>query len=129
MFRMTERFQNDLQLVSRGVVCAALILVFVAVAFGQDRDDVIRIDTDLVAFEVTVVDKNGKPVRNLKEDEFRLFEDGVERSIDFFQPLSRHEKDRPLSVVFALDVSGSMTEPEIERLRSAMQSFIARLAD
>ena len=110
-------------------MCAALMMILAVVASAQDRDDVIKIDTELVSFEVTVVDKNGKPVRNLKEDEFRVFEDGTERSIDFFQPLTRNEKDRPLSVVFALDVSGSMTEAEIERLRGAMQSFIARLAD
>ena len=105
------------------------MMILAVVASAQDRDDVIKIDTELVSFEVTVVDKNGKPVRNLKEDEFRVFEDGTQRSIDFFQPLTRNEKDRPLSVVFALDVSGSMTEAEIERLRGAMQSFIARLAD
>ena len=126
---MTERVQNDMQLWNRGLVCAALMMILAVVASAQDRDDVIKIDTELVSFEVTVVDKNGKPVRNLKEDEFRVFEDGTERSIDFFQPLTRNEKDRPLSVVFALDVSGSMTEAEIERLRGAMQSFIARLAD
>jgi len=126
---MTERVQNDMRLWNRGLVCAALMMILAVVASAQDRDDVIKIDTELVSFEVTVVDKNGKPVRNLKEDEFRVFEDGTERSIDFFQPLTRNEKDRPLSVVFALDVSGSMTEAEIERLRGAMQSFIARLAD
>jgi len=126
---MTERVQNDMQLWNRGLVCATLMMILAVVASAQDRDDVIKIDTELVSFEVTVVDKNGKPVRNLKEDEFRVFEDGTERSIDFFQPLTRNEKDRPLSVVFALDVSGSMTEAEIERLRGAMQSFIARLAD
>jgi len=106
-------------------VCATLMMILAVVASAQDRDDVIKIDTELVSFEVTVVDKNGKPVRNLKEDEFRVFEDGTERSIDFFQPLTRNEKDRPLSVVFALDVSGSMTDAEIERLRFAMQSFIS----
>lgn len=129
MFRMTELFQNDRQLWKRGLVCLALIAILVFVGQAQDRDDVIKIDTDLASFEVTVVDKNGRPVRNLKEDEFRIYEDGVERKIDFFQPLTKNEKDRPLSVVFALDVSGSMTEAEIERLRSGMQSFIARLAD
>ncbi|HKP70159.1 MAG TPA: VWA domain-containing protein [Pyrinomonadaceae bacterium] len=126
---MTELFQNDRQLWKRGLVCLALIAILVFVGQAQDRDDVIKIDTDLASFEVTVVDKNGRPVRNLKEDEFRIYEDGVERKIDFFQPLTKNEKDRPLSVVFALDVSGSMTEAEIERLRSGMQSFIARLAD
>lgn len=111
------------------MVSAALLMILVFVASAQDRDDVIKVDTELVAFEVAVVDKGGKPVRNLKEDEFLVYEDGAERSIDFFQPLRRNEKDRPLSVVFALDVSGSMTEAEIERLRAAMQSFISRLAD
>ena len=126
---MTERVQNDLKPMSRFGACAVLVLLLVGAALGQDRDDVIRIDTDLASFEVTVTDKSGKPVRNLKQDEFRVYEDGVERNIDFFQPISKLDGDRPLSVVFALDVSGSMTEPEIDRLRSAMQGFIARLAD
>ena len=127
MFRMTELFQNDLQLWKSGLVCLAIVITMQIVGFAQDREDVIKIDTELVAFEVTVVDKGGKPVRNLKEEEFRVYEDGVERRIDFFQPITRNEKDRPLAVVFALDVSGSMTEAEIDRLRSAMRSFIARL--
>ena len=128
MFRMTEHPQNDLHSGGRVFLCFALVLILAVLASAQDRDEVIRIDTDLVAFEVTVVDKNGRPVRNLEEDEFRIYEDGVERKIDFFQPLTKNEKDRPLSVVFALDVSGSMTEAEIERLRTAMRSFVERLA-
>jgi Ca-activated chloride channel homolog len=129
MFRMTEHVQSDLKQLSCRTAFFVLVLLCVSVAFAQDRDDVIRIDTDLATFEVTVSDKSGKPVRNLKSDEFKIYEDGVERSIDFFQPLSKQDRDRPLSVVFALDVSGSMTEPEIDRLRSGMQGFIARLAD
>ncbi|HMJ08629.1 MAG TPA: VWA domain-containing protein, partial [Pyrinomonadaceae bacterium] len=61
--------------------------------------------------------------------DFRIFEDGVERPVDFFQPIRKVEERRPLSVVFALDVSGSMTPPELDKLKSAMQSFIDRLAD
>ena len=118
-----------MQLWNRILVCIAIALALVPALNAQDRDEVIKVDTELVAFEVTIVDKNGKPVRNLTENEFRVFEDGVERKIDFFQPLTKNDKERPLSVVFALDVSGSMTEPELDRLRSAMQSFIARLAD
>lgn len=129
MLRMTERVQNDPKLISRGAACVLLLLLLVTAAIGQDRDDVIRIDTDLASFEVTVTDKHGKPVRNLKQDEFQIFEDGVERGIDFFQPITKQDNGRPLSVVFALDVSGSMTEPEIEKLRTAMQGFVARLAD
>lgn len=96
---------------------------------GQTAEEVIRVDTELTAFEVTVIDKNGRPVRNLSEKDFRIFEDGVERSIEFFQPIKQQIEGRPLSVVFALDVSGSMTPEELEKLRTAMYSFTKRLAD
>lgn len=130
---MTDFDQNDPRKV-RGFFSLLLTLSFVLVsaisAIAQNTDDdVVRIDTDLVSFEVTVTDKHGKLVPNLRREDFRVFEDGVERPIDFFQPLRKSDERRPLSVVFALDVSGSMTEAEIERLRSAMQSFVSRLAD
>jgi Ca-activated chloride channel family protein len=111
------------------VLLFSIFLSSVSPARAQDENDVVRIDTDLVSFEVTVTDKNGKLVPNLRAEDFRLLEDGVERPIEFFQPLKKSNEGRPLSVVFALDVSGSMTEAEIGRLRSAMQTFISRLAD
>src|SRR5688572_31494900 len=130
MSRMTDNVQNDM-LPRAGILLHALVLILGCIGFAaaQDGDDVVRVDTDLVAFEVSVSDKHGNPVRNLRAEDFRVFEDGVERSIDFFQPVKRVDESRPLSVVFTLDVSGSMTDAEIERLRSAMQSFIARLAN
>jgi len=111
------------------VAIFSFILLSLIPAKAQDSDDVVRIDTDLVSFEVTVTDKQGRLVPNLRQEDFRLLEDGVERPIEFFQPLKKSNEGRPLSVVFALDVSGSMTEAEIGRLRSAMQAFISRLAD
>ena len=127
---MTDLIQIDgiVFRVLRAFLASAFVLLASHV-FAQDNEDIIRVDTELVAFEVTVADRNGKPVAGLKPDDFRVYENGVERPIDFFQPIVRHDDSRPLSIVFALDVSGSMTEAEIERLRSAMQSFIARLAD
>lgn len=105
-----------------------LIFLFTTVSQAQRADDVIRVETDLASFEVTVSDRSGKPVRGLTADEFRIFEDSVERKAEFFEPI-RKSDGRPLSVVFALDVSGSMTPQELERLRFAMQSFVKRLAD
>jgi VWFA-related protein len=104
------------------------ILLPVIPASAQS-DDVLRIDTDLAAFEITVTDKDGNPVRNLDSKDFRVIEDGMPRQIDFFQPIKKEDPTRPLSVVFALDVSGSMTPQELERLRSAMDTFIKKLAD
>lgn len=96
---------------------------------AEAQDDVIRVDTDVVAFEISVTDKDGKPVRGLEAGDFKVFEDGVERKVDFFEPLRKTDESRPLSIVFALDVSGSMTHDELVRLRTAMQSFVDRLAD
>lgn len=111
---------------------AAILLaaVFFPVAGrAQTGDDVIRVETQLAAFEVTVTDKEGRPVRNLKPGDFKVFEDGVERSVDFFQPITKQDENRPMSIVFAVDVSGSMTAQELERLQTALRSFIKRLAD
>ncbi len=106
-----------------------LILLFCISVFSQTGDDVIRIETELVPFEVTVTDKNGKPVRGLEAKDFKVFENGVERAVDFFEPVKRNDESRPLSIVFALDVSGSMTQNELLRLRDAMRGFVKRLAD
>lgn len=107
----------------------AVIFCQVAPNSAQQPDEIIKVDTELVAFEVSVTDKNGRPIRNLMADDFRIFEDGVERRPDFFEPIKKEELGRPMSIVFALDVSGSMTAQELQKLRSALQSFVDRLAD
>lgn len=108
--------------------CLILILNF-SVFSQVSEDDVIRVDTELVSFEVSVTDKTGKPVRGLSAEDFDLYVDGEKRPIDFFKPIKKNDSNRPLSVVFALDVSGSITNEELLNLRSAMQKFIERLAD
>jgi VWFA-related protein len=111
-------------------LCASVALfVLVFNNPAQQPDEVIKVNTELAAFEVSVTDKNGRPVRNLTANDFRVFEDGVERKPDFFEPIRKEEFGRPMSIVFALDVSGSMTAQELQKLRSALQSFVSRLAD
>lgn len=95
--------------------------------FSQKPDDEIRIDTELVTFEVSVSDAQGNPVKNLQAADFKLFEDGIERKIDFFAPVKKQNDSRPLSIVFALDLSGSMTEEELLQLKKALQSFVVKL--
>ena len=105
-------------------------MLLATVAFSQTDDDkVIRVDTKLAEFEVLVEDRDGKPIHGLKQRDFRIFEDGKERRIDFFQPVASPGKERPLVIVFAVDVSGSMTSPEIEKLRNAINGFIDRFGD
>ncbi len=95
----------------------------------QQPDDVVKIDTDLVTIDVVVRDSEGRPVRNLKQENFKVFADGVEQPISFFQAENRNGQPRPLALVFAVDISGSMTLDEMAKLRVAMQSFSAKLSD
>jgi Ca-activated chloride channel family protein len=91
-------------------------------------DEVLKVDTDLVSLDVVAHDLEGKPIRNLKQENFKLYLDGVEQSLAFFQVERRSGEPRPLAMVFALDISGSMTPEEMERLRTALNAFSARLA-
>jgi len=92
-----------------------------------DDDDVVRVDTDLVHVDVSVTDAAGQPVRNLRPQDFKLYEDGAERPVSFFGVERRSGAERPIAVVLALDVSGSMSAEEIERLRGAVNLFTRRL--
>ncbi|HKG45275.1 MAG TPA: VWA domain-containing protein [Pyrinomonadaceae bacterium] len=94
----------------------------------QEPEDVLRIDTDLVSVDVTAMDPEGRPIRNLRQEDFKVYSDGVEQPISFFQIEKRQGEARPLAIVFALDVSGSMTSEEVIRLRYALQSFSTQLA-
>ena len=94
----------------------------------QDPEDVLRFDTDLVSVDVTAIDPEGRPVRNLRQDDFKVYSDNREQEISFFQIEKRQGEARPLAIVFTLDVSGSMTSEEIIRLRNALQSFSNQLS-
>ncbi len=107
------------------VFCVFLVCSSNAVA----QDDVIRVNTELITFEAAVSNEKGEPVRGLTADDFRIFVDGIERPIDFFQPVVDKNKNRPLAVVFALDVSGSMTKDEIRKLSDSVQDFAGKLPD
>ena len=71
----------------------------------QDKDEPrIRLTADLVMLDVTVVDPIiSKPVLDLQEAQFQIFEDNLPQKIEVF---SRDQI--PASIVFAIDTSGSM---------------------
>ena len=93
-----------------------------------DADEVVRVETDLIPVDVVVTDAAGRSVRGLRPEDFKLFEDGAERPVSFFDVGRRRDPERPLAVVFALDTSGSMTADEMGRLRGAVGAFAERLA-
>ena len=86
-----------------------------------DAGDVIKVSTTLVTIPVSVMDRDGRYVPNLVKDDFRIWEDGVEQEVAFFQSV-----DKPFSVVLMLDTSPS-TQFRLEDIQDAAISFINQL--
>jgi len=63
----------------------------------------IRVDVDLVRVAVSVIDRAGKPVQDLRQEEFTLLDNGKTRPIQYMWK----EADIPLTVGLIVDVSGS----------------------
>ena len=76
-----------------------------------DPESIVRVNTDLVQLHVRVIDRNNKPINDVPQTAFHVFEDGVLQPIEDF---SREEV--PISYGLAVDTSGS--------LRSQLQSVI-----
>jgi VWFA-related protein len=87
----------------------------------DDDGEVIKIDTQLVTVPVRVMDKKGRFVGGLTEDNFRVFEDGVEQPIAYFS-----SEQEPFTVALVLDMSYS-TKFQIADIQSAAVSFIDQL--
>lgn len=86
-----------------------------------DAGDIIRVNTTLVTLPVSVMDRDGRYVPNLQKEEFRIWEDGVEQEVAFFQSV-----DKPFSVVLMLDTSPS-TQFRLEDIQDAAISFVNQL--
>lgn len=85
--------------------------------------DVIRFDTALVHVPVTVMDRYGRYVPQLRRDNFRLFENGVEQKIAYFAT-----NDAPFSVVLLIDTSGS-TQHRLDDIHNAAINFVTKLKE
>lgn len=76
-----------------------------------DPDSIVRVNTDLVQLHVRVIDRNNRPINDVPQNAFHIFEDGVPQSIESFT-----REEVPISYGLAVDTSGS--------LRSQLQSVI-----
>nr|AIA12169.1 VWFA-related Acidobacterial domain [uncultured bacterium] len=94
------------------------ILALTGILFAQNDDDVINVDSSIVVMNATITDLAGKPVRGLQQNQFKIFEDGKEQEIAFFQA-----EETPFAAVILLDSSGSM-EQRMTLARSAAIRFL-----
>ena len=87
---------------------------------GED-DDVIQFNTSLITIPVSVFDRNGLYIPNLRQEDFKIFENGAEQEIAYFG-----KSDKPFTVVLMIDVSPS-TEYKIEEIQAAASAFVQQL--
>ncbi len=81
--------------------------------------DVIRVDTELVSVNVSVVDRGtNRGVNDLTKDNFRLYEDNVAQQIAHFESASA-----PFNLVLLIDLSGS-TAKVVELIKGAAMHFV-----
>ncbi len=86
-----------------------------------DEGDVVRVDTQLVSVPVVVTDNTGRPLSGLRQENFRLLEDGQPQTITNFGTT-----DAPFEIALLLDTSGS-TRDDVGLIRQAALSFINAL--
>jgi Ca-activated chloride channel family protein len=107
------------------VSITGLALCFLAVpATGQDLEvdrPQFRVGVNTVSVAVTLLDKKGRLVTGLDEDNFTIFEDGVEQDIEFFA-----HGELPLKMVILLDVSTSMRQ-KLPMAQEAAIGFVESL--
>jgi len=65
-----------------------------------------RVDVDVVSVYCTVTDKKGRLIADLEVKDFELKEDGRTQELKYFV----RETDRPLTLVLAVDTSGSQRQ-------------------
>lgn len=83
--------------------------------------DVLRVETSLVTVPVSVLDRQGRFVPNLKREDFHVFENGVEQEVAYFEPA-----EKPFTVALVLDTSAS-THFHLQDIREAAIAFAKEL--
>lgn len=82
------------------------------------EDQEIKIDTELVNISVRVVDRNNRPINNLQQGEFKIFEDGVPQQIEFFS-----KSEVPTNYSLLIDNSGSLRQ-QIDQVIEAGKTLV-----
>lgn len=77
-----------------------------------------RLSPQLLRFNASVTDRNGRAIGGMKESDFTVYENGVERQVTKVVPTNE-----PFNLVLLLDVSGSVEE-RIDFIRKAARDFL-----
>ncbi|HEX8195342.1 MAG TPA: VWA domain-containing protein [Pyrinomonadaceae bacterium] len=88
----------------------------------EDEDsEIIKVETNLVTLPVSVLDRDGRFISNLEQQDFQIFDNGAQQKIEYFQSV-----ESPFTVILLIDVSPS-TQYHIEEIQDAAIGFINQL--
>jgi VWFA-related protein len=88
----------------------------------SDAQAKITVNSNLVILPVTVKDRSGTLVPDLRRDEFRVFEDNVEQNIDVFT-----SEAFPLSLVILVD--NDLKDKDAAQVQASLESIIGGMSD
>jgi len=77
-----------------------------------------RVTPQLLRFNASVTDRNGRAIGGMRAADFTVFENGVQRTVTNVSPANE-----PFNLVLLLDVSGSVTE-RMDFIRKAARDFL-----
>lgn len=90
-------------------------------ATAETDDEPVKVETNLVTIPVSVFDRNGLYIPGLRQQEFKIFENGIEQEIAYFGTT-----DKPFTVILLIDTSPS-TAYKIEEIQQAATAFVDQL--
>lgn len=111
----------------RPMVVAGLLAMVLGTLAGA-QGPVFRATTDMVGFGVTVTDRRGNFVTDLKPEDLEIVEDGAPQDIQVFTRGDETETAPELHIGLVFDTSGSMGD-DITLARSAAVKFLNTLTD
>lgn len=87
---------------------------------GQEVDDgeTLEFKTSLVNLQVRVIDRQNRPINDVRKEDFRVFEDGQPQSIEFFST-----EEVPISYGIVVDNSGSLRQ-QLEKVIAAGRTIV-----
>jgi len=89
---------------------------------APERLPTLRVQTQMVAVTCAVSTSDGTAVRGLRREDFRIFDDGVERPISYFD-----SSTQPASVALVIDASPSVLR-DSDEMKQAADALIEALA-
>lgn len=105
------------------VLLGSMVLAFSLCVYSQEnvKDETIKVETTLISVPVIVSDRNGRYVPNLTAADFAVFQDGDQRTVEFFA-----STEEPLTIALLIDTSQS-TRGVLGDIKDSAISFIKLL--